>query len=109
MLGCIPVESAEVPRMLKDIANDIYLDGKSDEFETVSLNEGMEWLEKNCVNAARLVSEFLQKHGHRSLKEVNVFNAIHLNYVESIDFLNDFGRHLLLTCQTTQPLLFAVT
>jgi len=28
MLGCIPVESAEVPQMLKEIANEIYLRGK---------------------------------------------------------------------------------
>lgn len=73
MLGFIPVESAEVPKMLKDIANDIYLHGKSDEFETISSNEGMEWLEMNCISAARLVNEFLRKHGHRSIKEVNFY------------------------------------
>lgn len=56
--------------MLKEIANEIYLRGKSDEFETVSSNDGMQWLEVNCISAFRLVKDFLRKHGHRSLKEV---------------------------------------
>lgn len=73
MLGCIPVESAEVPRMLKEIANEIYLRGKSDEFETVLPIEGMQWLEMNCISAFRLAKDFLRKHGHRSLKEVIEF------------------------------------
>lgn len=70
LLGYIPVESAEVPRLLKEIANEIYLQGKSNEFETVAPLEGMQWLEDNCISAFRLTKDFLQKHGHRSLKEV---------------------------------------
>ncbi|KAJ6633279.1 putative phosphoenolpyruvate synthase, partial [Pseudolycoriella hygida] len=72
MLGHIPVESAEVPRMLKEIADDIYLHGKSDEFETVTPTAGMQWLELNCISAFRLTKEFLRKHGHRSLKEFDL-------------------------------------
>lgn len=71
LLGYIPVESAEVPRMLKEIANEIYICGKSDEFEKVSSSDGMRWLEMNCTGAYRLIKDFLKKHGHRSLKEVN--------------------------------------
>lgn len=70
MLGFIPAESAEVPRLLEEIANDIYLHGKSDEFENVSPKDGMEWLDVNCISAMRLINDFLRKHGHRSLKEV---------------------------------------
>lgn len=72
LLGYIPVESAEVPQMLKEIANEIYLRGKSDEFENVPSSEGMQWLELNCISAFRLVNDFLRKHGHRSLKEVRI-------------------------------------
>lgn len=76
LLGNIPVESAEVPQMLKDIANEIYLCGKSDEFEDVPSIEGMQWLEVNCISAFRSTKNFLQKHGHRSLMEVRDCDAI---------------------------------
>lgn len=76
LLGYIPVESAEVPRLLKEIANEIYLRGKSNEFENVSPVEGMEWLETNCISAFRLTRDFLQKHGHRSLKEVRFCDSL---------------------------------
>ncbi|KAG4076423.1 hypothetical protein HA402_005866 [Bradysia odoriphaga] len=72
LLGYIPVESAEVPRLLKEIANEIYLRGKSEEFETVAPLDGMQWLETHCVSAFRLTKDFLQKHGHRSLKEFDL-------------------------------------
>lgn len=71
MLGsCNGAESAEVPTMLEEIANAIYIAGKTDEFLQVAPSEGVEWLARNCGAASRMYRNFVSRHGHRAFKEV---------------------------------------
>lgn len=73
MLGsCKDVESAEVPKLLEEIAVEIYERGKANDFVNVSSAVGMQWLDENCSKAGDLVRAFLRKHGHRALKEYDL-------------------------------------
>lgn len=73
MLGsCKDVESAEVPKLLEEIAIEIYNRGKANDFVNISSSDGMKWLNENCSTADRLVKAFLIKHGHRALKEYDL-------------------------------------
>lgn len=70
MLGsCSDVESAEVPTMLEQIANTIYMAGKTEEFLLVQPDAGQAWLSANCAAAARMLRNFISRHGHRAFKE----------------------------------------
>lgn len=73
MLGsCKNVESAEVPKLLEEIAVEIYNRGKANDFVNISSSDGMKWLNDNCSAAGDLVRAFLIKHGHRALKEYDL-------------------------------------
>lgn len=72
MLGsCKDVESAEVPKLLEGIAVEIYESGRANEFVNIS-SDGMQWLVENCSKAADSVKAFLERHGHRALKEYDL-------------------------------------
>lgn len=72
MLGsCQDVESAEVPTMLEEIANEIYICGVTNDFLDVKSENGVEWLETKCPSANRLFRNFITRHAHRSIKEVS--------------------------------------
>lgn len=70
--SCTQVESAEVPTMLEGISNAIYLAGLSNAFIEVPPLEGEEWLYRNCAAAGSLFRNFIKRHGHRSIREVQV-------------------------------------
>lgn len=73
MLGsCKDVESAEVPKLLEEIAIEIYERAKANDFVNISASVGMQWLDENCSKAGDLVKAFLKKHGHRALKEYDL-------------------------------------
>lgn len=73
MLGsCKDVESAEVPKLLEEIAIEIYNRGKANDFVAISSLDGIKWLNENCSTAGVLVAGFLSKHGHRTLKEYDL-------------------------------------
>lgn len=75
MLGsCKDVESAEVPKLLEEIAIEIFKRGKAEEFVNINLANGLNWLDENCSNAANLVHAFLKRHGHRALKEYDLMS-----------------------------------
>ncbi len=73
MLGsCKDVESAEVPKLLEEIAIEIYNRGKANDFVKITPSDGMNWLNGNCPTAGALVKAFLIRHGHRALKEYDL-------------------------------------
>lgn len=73
MLGsCKDLESAEVPKLLEEIAFEIYSRNRADDFVQVTPTEGMKWLNENCPTAHNLIGAFLRKHGHRALKEYDL-------------------------------------
>lgn len=57
--------------MLDEIVNAIYVEGMTSQFLEVDAKAGVEWLEQNCASAARLFKNFIKRHAHRSIKEVN--------------------------------------
>lgn len=83
--SCEDVISAEVPHYLERISNILKQAGYSDEFRGLEPAHGVDWLKNNCTKAYELFSEFLDKHGHRSLAEVstrlNKKNLILFKYI----------------------------
>lgn len=56
--------------MLDEIVNEISVAGVTPQFLEVDAKVGVEWLEENCANAARLFKNFIKRHAHRSIEEV---------------------------------------
>lgn len=75
ILGSIGnIESANVPEMLKEIANSILSSGREKDFKEIDSIKGVEWLKENCLAAFELFEKFLQRHGHRALKEFDLIS-----------------------------------
>lgn len=84
---CNDVESAEVPNMLEEIANEIYLAGVMDEFLALAPEDGAKWLSMRCAAAGRMLNNFISRHGHRAIKEVRTVWI--LNCCSYFDFTYD--------------------
>lgn len=74
--SCNEIESAEVPDMLDQICNVIYISGLLNEFVSLQPNEGEEWLIQKCPKASNLFKHFVTRHAHRAIKEVYKSNII---------------------------------
>jgi hypothetical protein len=55
----------------QDLASSIIATGKAPDFCKVLPSEAVQWLEKNYPNVAIKLQRFLDKHGHRCIKEVS--------------------------------------
>ncbi|XP_049522312.1 putative phosphoenolpyruvate synthase isoform X1 [Dermacentor silvarum] len=67
------VESAEVPRMIQELGSLLRESPDKTHFLNMSVEEASEWLstaENECGEAFR---EFIKKHGHRTVKEFDVY------------------------------------
>lgn len=73
---CSDVVSAEVPAMLEEMANAIYMAGGTAEFVAVPAGEGEVWLGRKCPAAARMFRNFISRHGHRAFKEVSLASGM---------------------------------
>lgn len=72
ILGSISdVESANVPEMIKNIADSIAVAEKHEKFCEVDSKAAVEWLNENCASAYNLFNEFMERHGHRSINELD--------------------------------------
>jgi hypothetical protein len=80
------VESAEIPELLNEIALKIILQGKKDEFLEVDSKKASKWLEKNCEEVFTLFEQFMKKHGHRGLSELDFMS---LPYSQQPDHIID--------------------
>lgn len=67
--SCTAMVSAEIPTALEDLASSIAATGKARDFCRVLPSEAVCWLEKNCPSVATKLQSFLDKHGHRCIKE----------------------------------------
>lgn len=65
------VESANVPEMISDIAARIAFEQKHAEFVEVDSTTAVQWLEENCAPASKLLKDFMKRHGHRSINELD--------------------------------------
>lgn len=73
ILGSIgEVESANVPKSIKEITDQIVSQNKRDEFMEVDRMEAIEWLRLNCDKAYELFDIFIKRNGHRALNEYDL-------------------------------------
>lgn len=70
--SCSDVISAQIPEELKQIAIAIQSSGKAEEFSKQPPETVMKWLEDNCSSVYNLMTLFLERHGHRCIKEVDL-------------------------------------
>ncbi|KFM60889.1 putative phosphoenolpyruvate synthase, partial [Stegodyphus mimosarum] len=68
------VESADVPSAMQSLAFQISEAINVDEFKHMSVEEALHWLQNTPSAAGKKFREFLEKHGHRCLKEFDVYS-----------------------------------
>ncbi|GBM69474.1 hypothetical protein AVEN_219549-1, partial [Araneus ventricosus] len=66
------VESANVPQAMQEVALQIVKDIGSEKFSSMSVEEAEEWLLSTHSTAGHQFRQFLQRHGHRCLKEFDI-------------------------------------
>lgn len=66
------VESASIPQAMQEVANQIVTDIGSEKFSSMSTEEAEEWLKSSTSQAGQKFRQFLQRHGHRCIKETDV-------------------------------------
>ncbi|XP_066587507.1 rifampicin phosphotransferase-like isoform X2 [Prorops nasuta] len=71
--SCSNVISCEIPIALRKITQSIKESGKAEEFRNISASEAFNWLKVNCPVAAKQLELFLEKHGHRCIKELDIY------------------------------------
>ncbi|XP_046389226.1 putative phosphoenolpyruvate synthase [Ischnura elegans] len=70
--SCSNVISAEIPQDLQQLASKISKSDGADEFCSSSSSEAADWFAKYPGEAASSFKEFLDKHGHRCLREFDL-------------------------------------
>lgn len=73
MTSCNNLVSADVPFSLEVIARQAEEDYGGD-FQKLSEKEALEKLQNDKTPTAKMFSNFLEKHGHRCLHEVCIFD-----------------------------------
>ncbi|KAF8792171.1 putative phosphoenolpyruvate synthase like protein [Argiope bruennichi] len=68
------VESADVPAAMEKLAYFIFKEKKPEEFKSMKTEEALRWLETTQTTAGEKYRDFLEKHGHRCLREFDVFS-----------------------------------
>jgi len=75
ILGSIGnIESANIPEMIQKIAESIKASEKDNEFLKVDDKLCPQWLETNDVDSFNLFNNFIERHGHRALKEFDLLS-----------------------------------
>lgn len=70
--GIFGTVSGEVPKEMEEIMREIILSGKKEEFCSVQIFAGIEWLNGNIPEAGKALEEFLHKNSHRGNEEVKI-------------------------------------
>ncbi|XP_076364395.1 rifampicin phosphotransferase-like isoform X2 [Tachypleus tridentatus] len=74
LLGsCGELESADVPAALQDLTHSIMGTTNWEEFCKMTPQDAVKWLTFNTGTAGKKFQEFIQKHGHRCVKEFELF------------------------------------
>ncbi|KFM70975.1 putative phosphoenolpyruvate synthase, partial [Stegodyphus mimosarum] len=69
------VESADVPSAIQSLAFHISEAISADDFKKMNTEEALNWLQRTSSTAGVKYREFLEKHGHRCLKECDVHSV----------------------------------
>ncbi|KAL1473864.1 hypothetical protein MTO96_038409 [Rhipicephalus appendiculatus] len=63
-------ESATVPRMIQELGHVLRESPEKDKFLNMTIEEACQWLATVQNECGKKYREFIQKHGHRTVKEV---------------------------------------
>lgn len=66
------IESANIPEMIRELAEAIKSSGKENAFLEINIDKSLEWLSLNAKDAYELFKKFMERHGHRALKEFDL-------------------------------------
>ncbi|GFW64651.1 putative phosphoenolpyruvate synthase [Trichonephila clavipes] len=66
------VESASIPQAMQEVANRIVKDIGCKKFSSMSVEDAEEWLKTSTSQAGHEFRQFLERHGHRCIKETDV-------------------------------------
>ncbi|GFY49866.1 uncharacterized phosphotransferase YvkC [Trichonephila inaurata madagascariensis] len=66
------VESASIPQAMQEVADQIVKDIGCKKFSSMSVEDAEEWLKTSTSQAGHKFRQFLEKHGHRCIKETDV-------------------------------------
>ncbi|GFT97647.1 uncharacterized phosphotransferase YvkC, partial [Nephila pilipes] len=66
------VESVNIPQEMQRVANQIVKDIGIDKFRTMTVQGAEKWLQTSTALAGYRFRQFLKRHGHRCLKELDV-------------------------------------
>ncbi|XP_055939759.1 uncharacterized phosphotransferase YvkC-like [Argiope bruennichi] len=69
------VESANVPQAMQEVAIQIVKDIGAEKFRSLTLEKAEEWLQTTTSLAGYKFRKFLKRHGHRCLKEFDVYSV----------------------------------
>ncbi|KAK8385002.1 hypothetical protein O3P69_014516 [Scylla paramamosain] len=72
--SCTGTESAEVPSALKELSRVISESEEAEEFLAMSPDEAHVWLRSHPGPVGAVFRQFLSRHGHRSLKELDLYS-----------------------------------
>ncbi|KAL1443995.1 hypothetical protein MTO96_030095, partial [Rhipicephalus appendiculatus] len=72
ILHGVEVESADVPRMIQELGRVLRESPEREKFLSMTTDEASEWLLKSENECGRKFREFMEKHGHRSVKEFDL-------------------------------------
>ncbi|GBM32714.1 Putative phosphoenolpyruvate synthase, partial [Araneus ventricosus] len=78
------VECSDVPGGMERLAINIIAEKNPEDFKNMDLDEALEWLETSSSNAGKTYREFLQRHGHRCLKEFDIQSVTWRNDPKSL-------------------------
>ncbi|XP_066149051.1 rifampicin phosphotransferase-like [Euwallacea fornicatus] len=93
--SCEGVESVEVPLYLQKITGIIRDEGYSEEFCTIKPEFGVNWLQAKCPAAYKVFVEFLRKHGHRCIGEIDFTSETwDMNPCQVIVMLQANAKHM---------------
>ncbi|KAF8792139.1 putative phosphoenolpyruvate synthase like protein [Argiope bruennichi] len=68
------VESANIPHAMQEVANQIAKDFSVEKFKSMSVEEAENWLQTSTTLAGYKFRTFIKRHGHRCLKEFDIFS-----------------------------------
>ncbi|GIY94301.1 putative phosphoenolpyruvate synthase [Caerostris extrusa] len=68
------VESANIPQAMQEVAIQIVKDIGCEKFNSMASEEAEEWLQSSTSLAGYKFRQFLNRHGHRCLKEIDVYS-----------------------------------
>ncbi|GIY63064.1 probable phosphoenolpyruvate synthase [Caerostris extrusa] len=66
------VQSADVPSAMELLAYHISKEIDPEDFKNMSVEDALEWLEKSSTKVSKKYREFLERHGHRCLREFDI-------------------------------------